>query len=109
LQGAEVGVTKIDMSVEEWDKMVSVLSRVLKERLMTSGILKIDSAVRNMLFMARGDSVDSGTEYVIRIQYSLKVDDIAKLLKWIREGRLDSENLNADLPIEWVVAGDVKC
>ena len=109
MQGVEVEVTKLDMTVEEWDKMVAVLSRVLKERLVSSAIPKIDSAVRNMLFMSRGDSVDSGTEYIIRIQYSLKVENLAKLLKWMREGRLDPENLNANLPIEWIEVGDAKC
>ena len=109
MQGVEVEVTKLDMTVEEWDKMVSVLSRVLKERLVSSAIPKIDSAVRNMLFIARGDSVDSNTEYIIRIQYSLNVENLAKLLKWIREGRLDLENLDANLPIEWIVVGDAKC
>jgi hypothetical protein len=103
LQGAEVEVTKLDMTFEEWEKMATILSRVLKARLTTFTLAKIDSAVRNMLFIARGDSVNSGTEYIIRIQYLLKVEDLAKMLKWIREGRIDLENSAVDLPIEWVM------
>jgi L-arabinose isomerase len=90
LQGVDVEITKLDMTVEEWDKMTKVIAKALEERLKQVAE-EIIWKVADMLFVANGDSVDSGNRYGIRIQYTFKIEDLAKLLKMIRDGKVDSE------------------
>jgi hypothetical protein len=97
-------VTKLDMTTEEWDTMVGVIAKALEERLKKVAE-EIRWRVADMLFVARGDSVDSGNQYGIRIQYTFKVEDLAKLLKMIRAGRADAEVISFVSPDDRVRVG----
>jgi hypothetical protein len=83
---------------------VKVIAKALEERLKKVAE-EIRWRVADMLFVARGDSVDSGNRYGIRIQYTFKVEDLAKLLKMIRAGRADAEVISFVSPDDRVRVG----
>jgi rubredoxin len=97
-------VTKLDMSVEERDKMTRVIAKALEERLKKVAE-EIRWSVADLLFIANGDSVDSGKQYGIRIQYMFKVEDLARLLKMIRAGKVDEEVIRFVSPDDRVRVG----
>jgi rubredoxin len=97
-------VTKLDMTTEEWDKMVRVIAKVLEERLKKAAE-EIRWNVANMLFIANGDSVDSHKKYGIRIQYTFTIEDLVELLKMIRAGKADEEVIRFVSPDDRVRVG----
>ena len=97
-------VTKLEMTVEEWDKMTKVIAKALEERLKRVAE-EIIWKVADMLFVANGDSVDSGNRYGIRIQYTFNVKDLAKLLKMIRDGKADVEIISFVSPDDGAKVG----
>ena len=97
-------VTKLEMTVEEWDKMTKVIAKALEGRLKRVAE-EIIWKVADMLFVANGDSVDSGNRYGIRIQYMFTVEDLARLLKMIREGKVDAEVISFVSPEDRVRVG----
>ena len=97
-------ITKLDMTPEERDKMAGVIAKALELRLKRVAE-QIIWTVRDMLFIAGGDPVDSGNQYGIRIQYTFKIEDLAKLLKMIRDGKADVDIISFVSPDDRVRVG----